>query len=56
MRFYVHATKNYGQNAGNRGMPSQFCHFGSVIIDGIIDVHKENVNLSLNIYTTLIYC
>ena len=31
-------------------MPSQFWHFGSVIIDGIIDVNKENVNLSLNSY------
>ena len=24
-------TKNYGQNAGNCGMASEFCHFGSVM-------------------------
>ena len=27
----VHNTKNYGQNARNCGMLSEFCHFGSVM-------------------------
>ena len=27
----VHTTKNYGRNTGNCGMPSEFCHFGSVM-------------------------
>ena len=31
MKLYAHTTKNYGQNAGNCGMPSEFCHFGPVM-------------------------
>ena len=31
MRVYVQTTKNSGQNAGNYGMPSEVCPFGSVM-------------------------